>query len=478
MIRKIREIPVSEHSYTFEAATKTPQFREKGYEEKEYFLYGTANVYHWENGEAAVKYADVPYVNRMVVRRPADPAGFSGNVVVEILNSTSNFDVDRVWYLTQDYMMDHGDIYIGITSKPNVLKALKQFNSERYGELTWDFTDQNPDQAEVKFLGNLAGASAVGTEDGLFWDMLMDLADYLRTPDNELLQGYGKYYQYLAGWSQPGGYMNRFLKTFAYSGERENSYFDGYFSCGSAVSLMPDLNQSYGPTGEALTEKLEKITEPFVDVHTESENQLWGNHVLRGRNSDRPDFLYRVYDIAGATHDSKESLLECYRDDADLEKCGISFQYPGVEDHPNDFPYHLVFHSALDALYRWVREGVAPMVLPRIEADPELKNWTDATGNAVGGWRLPMIVYPLAVYHPVCEPSAPENAFGASLFGYVEPYSTEKAVALYGSAEHYMKLVEEEAQRCVKDGRLLARDVQECLDCCKKAVSECGLDKV
>ena len=34
MINKIREIPVSEHSYTFEAATKNPQFREKGYEEK------------------------------------------------------------------------------------------------------------------------------------------------------------------------------------------------------------------------------------------------------------------------------------------------------------------------------------------------------------------------------------------------------------------------------------------------------------
>lgn len=374
--------------------------------------------------------------------------------------------------------MDHRDIYIGITSKPNVLKALKQFDSARYGELTWDFTDQNPDRAEVKFLGNLAGASSADTEDGLFWDMLMDLADYLRTPDNELLQGYGKYYQYLAGWSQSGGYMNRFLKTFAYSKEKENSYFDGYFSCGSAVSLMPDLNQSYGPTGEALTEKLEKITEPFVDVHTESENQLWGNYVLRGRNSDKPDFQYRVYDIAGATHDSQGSLLDCYRDDADLEKCGISFQYPGVENHPNDFPYHLVFHSALDALYRWVREGVAPMVLPRIEADPDLKNCTDATGNAVGGWRLPMIVYPLAVYHPVCEPSAPENAFGASLFGYVEPYSKEKAVELYGSAEHYMKLVEEEAQRCVNDGRLLPRDVQECLDYCKKAVAECGLGEV
>lgn len=38
-----------------------------------------------------------PYTNRVLFRMPSDPARFSGNVVIEILNSTAGIDIDRIW---------------------------------------------------------------------------------------------------------------------------------------------------------------------------------------------------------------------------------------------------------------------------------------------------------------------------------------------------------------------------------------------
>ena len=57
-----------------------------GYVEEEYFLSGTANVYDWNaDGSLTVKGANNPYTTRIVVRRPAQAARFSGTVIVEIL---------------------------------------------------------------------------------------------------------------------------------------------------------------------------------------------------------------------------------------------------------------------------------------------------------------------------------------------------------------------------------------------------------
>jgi hypothetical protein len=45
--------------------------------------------------------ASGPYETRIIVRRPANPRRFSGNVVVEMLNPTSLSDVDIMWAADQ-----------------------------------------------------------------------------------------------------------------------------------------------------------------------------------------------------------------------------------------------------------------------------------------------------------------------------------------------------------------------------------------
>ena len=94
---------------------------------------GTANVYSsvGNTGEAEIWKAGAPYVNRLVVRTPKNPERASGNVVVEIINPTSFMEIERMWILGYEKFMRDGDIYVGITSKPNTIAKMGEFDEKR-----------------------------------------------------------------------------------------------------------------------------------------------------------------------------------------------------------------------------------------------------------------------------------------------------------------------------------------------------------
>ena len=134
MISVISEMPVTDESYPFSSAERYCHLSANGYVEREYRVDGTANVYRTadEDGGVEVMTADAPYSNRIVVRAPKDPAQASGNVVVEIINPTSFMEIERMWILGYGEFVRSGDIYVGITSKPNTIPKLKEFNPDRY----------------------------------------------------------------------------------------------------------------------------------------------------------------------------------------------------------------------------------------------------------------------------------------------------------------------------------------------------------
>lgn len=60
-----------------------------------------------------------------------------------------------------------------------------KLDEKRYCELSWK--NPRPESSNAlpqQELGNMEGASNPETEDGLFWDMLTDLAKLLREEDN------------------------------------------------------------------------------------------------------------------------------------------------------------------------------------------------------------------------------------------------------------------------------------------------------
>ena len=88
------------------------------------FVSGTGNVYDWAvDGTVTVKAANRPYTTRILLRRPSDPNRFSGTVITEILHSAIGFDNNFMWGFADDYVMSHGDAYVGITVSGNTIGA-------------------------------------------------------------------------------------------------------------------------------------------------------------------------------------------------------------------------------------------------------------------------------------------------------------------------------------------------------------------
>src|SRR5580658_10097575 len=90
-VPKAKLIPTTADSYPFGAAnhTRIPEDLAKiGYVEEEYLLTGTASVYDWPKpwprpGPVVVRTGGAPYTTRLIIRRPANRAKFSGQVAVE-----------------------------------------------------------------------------------------------------------------------------------------------------------------------------------------------------------------------------------------------------------------------------------------------------------------------------------------------------------------------------------------------------------
>src|SRR5271170_4451377 len=134
-------IPVTADSVPFMAAANNLEptdLSKFGYVEEEFILSGNANVYDWAaDGMLTIKTPNVPYANRILLRRPANPARFSGTVIVEVTNAARRYDWAMMWGYGRDYFLEHGDAWVGITT-PGALNSLKKFNPPRYAALSMD----------------------------------------------------------------------------------------------------------------------------------------------------------------------------------------------------------------------------------------------------------------------------------------------------------------------------------------------------
>ena len=133
-------IPVTSTSYplmasnTLQTVVDLPR---AGYVEEEFFVSGRANVYDWaEDGGPAVRTPNAPYTTRIMLRRPADPQRFSGNVIVEIGNVGRGYDFSFTWGVSHDYFIENGDAWVAITYAPENVEALKRFDPLRYASLS------------------------------------------------------------------------------------------------------------------------------------------------------------------------------------------------------------------------------------------------------------------------------------------------------------------------------------------------------
>src|SRR6185437_11638232 len=168
----------TEHSVT------RRDLRQVGYEEQEYFISGTARVYEWPAVDRLETFARGRYTTRILVRRPKDPAKFSGTVIVEALNPSLRYDAAIMWIESQDYFLEHGDVYVGVTIKPVAIQSLQRFDPQRYAALSMKNPlprSQTCPQSQLPPApGGLPPESSPATENGLIWDILSQTGALVR----------------------------------------------------------------------------------------------------------------------------------------------------------------------------------------------------------------------------------------------------------------------------------------------------------
>lgn len=450
MILQTERKKATEHSHPFATAAGKKNFAARGYVEEEYFFHGAAHVYgNAGDGSVSVLHSDIPYCNRYLLRRPGDMIRFSGRIVLEILNATAKMDLDRIWVLCGEEIMDCGDIYVGITSKPDVLDALWHFDPERYREISWRVPYDN--SVYPNDVDSLLLPIHEDCETGLIWDMITDLAAHFR-------EEYGqKCRLILSGWSQSVGYMRTYLQHFAFQ-NNSHSLFDGYFAAGGVGgSAAPLCQQEYARETSSGSEHISYMPVPFIAVQTESENARYGGQFTDQPDSDLPNLLYRRYEIAGATHDTKYNLLDYYTNDQDTEKIGMTPQYIGTDPLPNDYPSQFVFAALYRLLCRWITQGALPPTVPRIAVkEGTEENQTDAFGNAMGGVRTPFVDAPACTYYNYSRADMSGGYF--YLFGHQTFFTRQQMQNLYGSTETYLQRVTKSCNQQIKEGFLRGED--------------------
>ena len=105
------------------------------------------------------------------------------------------------------------------------------------------------------------------------------------------------------------------------------------------------------------------------------------------QDSDDPGFLFRQYDVTGASHDTSYSYVNYYQNDPDLVRINHLPFYMGKNEEGNDYPSQILFAAAFRNLFTWVRTGAAPAHCDRIAVDSDGENKKDAFGNTIGGLR-------------------------------------------------------------------------------------------
>ena len=461
----------SSHPFGGAAWQLRPQdLASRGYVEEEYLVAGNANVYEWGAGNrAVVRTADAPYTTRVLVRRPIKPTRFSGTVVVEPLNPSNLFDLNIGWALSGEQLMRNGDVWVGFTSKPVAEQALKAFDAQRYGSLSW----QNPlpldDPRNCTNIQTIVDPPAVRsrtTEDGLVWDVFSQIGAWLQSDaaSNPLASGRGARRTsgvdraYGFGYSQTGSMLITYINAIQprVVADEGRPIYDGYFvgvAGGAFIGAAP-LNQCtpVPPLGDP-RRSLRNAGVPVVQMMSQSDYLI--GIASRQPDGDTPPDLYRHYEMAGAAHATPDELFYSARPE-DILAAGRAVPPMSCNEGPRSrFPSRIFVDAALRNIDLWSRRGL-PAPPGRDILVQNGQPVLDEFGNVLGGLRSPYLDVPTSTWFA--------SSTGASfcfIAGHEVPFDQATLDALYPTHGAYVSAVVQDVHQLVADRYITPADAQE-----------------
>ena len=383
-----------------------------GYTESEHLLSGAARTYTGPVSGPVIVGSDArSYVTRILVRYPANPADFSGRVVIEPFNTSFGVDRDALWARVGDLLQAEGDAWIGITARAMGAAELRAFDPVRYADIDFRIND-------------------------LGWDALRDIGSLTKCGGQGSPLGHLDVRRvYLGGYSQSAVDVATFAIAFDTAARLSDGspVFDGYFQAAHAASCAAIASgDAWRPEMEYVP--VRDVGVPVIEVQPHSDVEGFaasissvtfvnpGSASVRRPDSDHKRDRYRLYEIAGAPH---AALLD------------------GCDGPASTFPTTVYLRSALRLLYRWVEDGLPPPRAPRISVQsygPVSVARVDRYGNPLRGLRSPHLDVPLARYEahsspgPICQLVGRETLLPiaelVARYGDVGRYLTEFTEAL------------------------------------------------
>ena len=349
-----------------------------------------------------------PYKTRVVIRKPADARRFSGLVLAESMHPSGNA---WMFHFTHAYSMTAGHIGLDILTSTHV--PLVELNKARYGDLS-----VVPGQAS---------------------DILAQVGALIksREPGNPLA-GLPIRKMILAGTSASAAVLINYLPA-------------------HIVYRLPDMSPIYDgflPTSTGAT--IRQVDVPMIQVPTMTE--VAGGNATARQDGDQPGDQFRVYEFAGMAHVDSRDAAGYYPD-----PCKLPI---------GRFPHAAYMSVALDHLWKWVDQGVAPPRADRILVDRDATNdgslmALDRSGNARGGIRNPYVDVPAKKYGVRNQGASPpiQNAHPfvavrdeagrnqlCGLAGYETALTPQQLRTLHGSKEKYRAKVIQRLDQLTRQG--------------------------
>lgn len=415
------------------AARPGPDLAAAGYTETEYAVAGTAASYAADDLPVDGRWrlrldGRASFVTRALLRRPADPAAFSGTLVAEWLNVSSGADAAPDWTYLADEVVRRGHAWVGVSAQhAGVEGGVAAVGDLGLGALK---TDQR--YVTLRHPGDSFAY-------GIFTEVVdaLDGAAPTNDLDIEVLLAVGESQSAYALTSYVNG-VHRLVRT-----------FDGFLIHSRGGAAMPlgeplrgvDIAEfRHGPA----TRVRDDLDVPVIIVQTETD--LLGHLAyLAARQPDSS--LVRLWEVAGAAH-------------ADRFQIGDFEAFLDCPEPVNRGQQAFVVRAALRHLDAWARGGPPPPAAARLGTEGE-RFLLDRVGNVTGGVRTPVVDVPVEVLSGLTTPDA---SLLCGLFGSTRRLPDDELARLYpGGADDYATAYAEATDRAIAAGFLLSEDRAEIL---------------
>jgi len=388
-----------------------------GYVEEEYVIRGRADLFAWLRPDEPpyIRVEDAPYATRILVRKPKDPARFSGCVMIESFNTATGLDhASTGWGFCCNNIMASGDAWIGYTFGREGIgfDALVRFDPSRYDIGLGYPNPIPPEERKVRGFNVILdrppnegfpddrqnAPEKMDFDRGLAHHVFFQIGALCRSNRADSpLRGYDVKGVFGVGVQSFNVYIAAFGDGMI--AEDGSQVISGYlmFMAGPGIGLCREDDMLCPDDPRA---RVSNAT-PLIKIETSGDLRGVGGHPCW--DGDGPDNRSRWYEIPGAapTHDARPDR-STYPNRAEYIKAGVKpFEREYIPPYWNYMP-RLIMAGAYRNLKDWALRGIVP---PREKEyirtsgeRPDTQFILDEFGNQQGGVPCPYISVPIAVY--------------------------------------------------------------------------------